>query len=118
MATYRHGLVSFIDLLGFGAIVDAGASPDTILRMLESVKRSSHVSVDTKRAIDLEYLCISDCLIRSLHLEHPEKTTAPELQQELLDLVHIQFELLAYGLPIRGAVVHGDVYFRGRTIFG
>lgn len=118
MAKYRHGIVTFLDLLGFAAAVNGGTSPDDILKMMKAVRKASHEDADTKKVVKIEYLCISDCMIRSLHLENPSKVTAPELQQELLDLVHMQCQLIWNGYPVRGAVTHGDIYFKGKTLFG
>jgi hypothetical protein len=118
MAGYTHGIVTFLDMLGFGAIVENGAPPDEILAMLEAVKKAAFQDADAKRILRIEYLCISDCMIRSLEISHPQKVPAPELQQELLDLVHMQCELIWKGYPVRGAVTHGKIYFKGRTLFG
>jgi hypothetical protein len=110
--------VTFLDLLGFGQMIDAGIPPDEVLKMLREVRRVAHEDAETKKLVKIEYLCISDCMIRALQLENPRKVTSPELQSELLQLAHMQTELILRGYPVRGAVTHGSVYFKGRTLFG
>jgi len=118
MAEYNHAIVTFVDLLGFGSAVDGGKPVNDILAMLQAVREEAHEDTETKKLVKIEYMCVSDCMIRALHLDDQQKVTAPELQQEMLQLVHMQCSLILKGFPVRGAVSHGPVYFKGRTLFG
>lgn len=117
MAAYNHAIVTFIDLLGFARFVDAGARPDTILKVLNAVEEAAHVDDDTREIVGIDYLCISDCMIRCARLES-SRLIAPDLQMELLSLCHLQHELLRQGFPIRGGITHGPVYMDGTKVFG
>jgi len=118
MADYKHGIVTFLDLLGFANAVASGKPVIEILEMLNAVNEAAFEDSETKKLVQIEYMCVSDCMIRSLHLKDPAKVTAPELQQEMLQLCHMQCRLILQGFPVRGAVSHGPVYFTGRTLFG
>ena len=118
MVHYKHCIVTFLDLLGFAQMIGGGASPPVVLKMLRAVRKAAREDADTKNLLKIEYLCISDCMIRSLALNDRAHVTSPELQSELLQIMHMQVELLIQGFPVRGALTHGKVYFKGRTLFG
>ncbi len=118
MAEYKHAIVSFIDLLGFSDTVKNSISPDEIITMLSIVKDRAKISTESKDMFGSEVMCVSDCIIRAEPLMHPQKVSAPESLMELLSLVHLQAELIHEGFPVRGAITHGRVYFKGRTLFG
>lgn len=108
--TYRHGIVSFLDILGFSTWVD---QPETtaseVYNILHHARENSHVDEETTQILGIRNIAISDCMIRTAEIDEPlGQVHAPAILSEILALAYVQlgfFELTRK--PIRGGITHG-----------
>lgn len=112
---YQKGIISFIDVLGFRALL-LRERPKAILDYLELLHWTADVADDEKgekRTPDVHVVAFSDSIIR---VANPLEESA--LFHELLMIIHAQMELSAHGVFLRGGLTYGDVYAVGNTVFG
>ena len=111
--TYRHGIVSFLDILGFATFVDhAETTANDVYNILRQARENSHVDKKTTQILGIRNIAISDCMIRTAEIDEPlTQVLAPEILSEILALAYVQlgfFEIARK--PIRGGITHGRCY--------
>ena len=117
---YRPAVITFVDILGFKDII-AKSSFETVAKKLKTVRRLSGVDPsNTGEDGDAKIIQFSDSIIRVRPLDSKANKSARYglLFFELLDLVHMQGELISHGICMRGGVSLGEVHFEEDTLYG
>lgn len=118
---YNTSIISFLDILGFGSIVDNTHSADEVFKILETFKYQTQPDKDLSKIYELKFTNFSDTVIRTTPIfsETNKEFRVGILFCELLDLIHIQSDLIyKEGIFIRGGVTIGKICQEGRHIFG
>lgn len=121
MAAYRDAIVTFFDILGYSELVLSGKDPDEVLKVLAETRYHSEVDDELQAMFESSFINFSDCIVRITPLDGPANKKGSRvglLFHELLGLVHIQLELAALGIAIRGGVTAGQIYCDGKHVFG
>jgi hypothetical protein len=111
-AAYSPYIVTFLDILGFRELLRT-KSADEIDRIIKLTRRHAADEKGEQKEIGLQTVAFSDSIIR---LRSASESSG--LFYELLDLLHAQAGLLAYGVLVRGGIALGDVYRDGDRVFG
>jgi hypothetical protein len=120
-ARYRPSLVTFLDILGFREAVKKRACAD-VLRILKQVERFTDARKPTKEddpedlEFDAKVIAFSDSIVRVRPLD--TKHRYGPLWHELISLVHVQGELIQFGVVLRGGISLGDTYIEDGRVFG
>jgi hypothetical protein len=128
---YNFSIVSFFDVLGFRQIVET-KEPEEIERILTLFDYNSNprTRYDTGPGADLShsaadetgliYTGFSDLGVRSVNVRSEENLAASYgvLFHEILDLTHIQIELVAKSILIRGGLTVGEIAHTDEMVFG
>jgi len=117
---YRTAVITFVDILGFKDII-AKSSFETVQKKLKTVRRLSGADpASTGEDGEAKIIQFSDSIIRVRPLDSKANKSARYglLFFELLDLVHMQGELINHGICMRGGVSLGDVHFEEGTLYG
>lgn len=114
-ASYRKAIVTFIDVLGFGRMLETASAADvakTLRRMYFAGDAHEPAGENADRG--LHVVAFSDSIVRTRDLEELHGA----FFMELLGLVHMQAGLTDLGVFIRGGMSFGKVYADGTTVFG
>ncbi|WP_153028144.1 hypothetical protein [Pseudomonas aeruginosa] len=117
---YRQCIISFIDLLGFKDIIQNSSAED-IRRRLSIVRDFSGLGdFENGEGYAPKVIQFSDSIIRirPIDSEANRAYNYGIVFHELLDLVHMQSDLINSRIPVRGGVSIGDVFYDEQTIFG
>jgi len=110
---YKHSIVSFLDILGFGLFVEnKSTTANDIYKILMQARKKSNVDGQLTKACGVRNIAISDCMIRTAEIDEPlDQVLAPEILAELLALAYVQLEFFeVVKKPIRGGITHGKCY--------
>jgi hypothetical protein len=120
MAEYKKCVFTFMDVLGFGSLVDNETDPDKIAEILSTLTDSAKPSVETAEMYEIDFLTFSDSTIRSIHInsETNKKHRLGIFFHELHDLVFAQANMVDKGYFVRGGVTVGDICIDGQMVFG
>ena len=110
-AVYEKRIVAFVDVLGFKTMIE-DSETDTALRhkikrAMEIIRKSASESWG-ERVVST----FSDSAVISY------KLSQSSLFYLLIDIIHLQINLGALGIMIRGGIAIGDCYHDGNVIFG
>lgn len=119
-AVYEKRIVAFLDILGFSTMIE-DSKVDTTLRVkiknaMEIIYRVKEEYGDDKgfeSATGIRVTTFSDSIVISYPANKHDG-----LFLLLINIIHLQLELGALGIMIRGGIAIGDVYHDGRMIFG
>jgi len=118
-AVYRPAVVTFLDILGFSNLVKNGTAEE-VAKVLNTLRRFAE-SKQFKEPDDTDAISLSfsDCIIRirfldGVNQQHP----IGHLFHEILDLFHIQGELVPHRILIRGGMTMGNICAADSTVFG
>lgn len=116
---YRLAIVTFLDILGFKEIV-ADLKPDQINQILKIVEESTTSNDSIRDSLSSNTIVFSDSIIRVRVIESKENLAYPIglVFSELLELVHIQGELITEEILIRGGITLGDICVDENRVFG
>ena len=117
---YREAVITFVDLLGFKQLISSSSFED-VSKKLKTVRRLSGSDEDENgEGIEPKIIQFSDSIIRIRPLDSAANKESPYglMFQEMLDLVHMQGELINHGICVRGGVSLGQVHFDDETLFG
>jgi hypothetical protein len=110
---YESCIVTFIDVLGFRALVTNRSAADVhhVIKALERFTKPDNVGVsrkDVRIFSQAHAQSVSDAIVRV----RPYKTMYRDgaLVHEILDLLHAQIELVNLGVLIRAGLTVGDAY--------
>lgn len=116
---YRPAVVTFLDILGFSSLVKNGTAEE-VAQVLKTLRRFAE-SKQFKEPDDTDALSFSfsDCIVRirfldGVNQQHP----IGHLFHEILDLIHIQGELILHRILVRGGMTMGSICAIGSTVFG
>jgi len=120
MAVYTKSIVSYFDILGFRKIVSEAPSPEHVARKLRALARFSSPSPHIVDMFGNTFSNFSDLVLRTIPISPNPRLTGEEglLYWELLDLVHVQAELIDQDVLLRGSITVGDIYIHEKTVFG
>jgi hypothetical protein len=124
---YKKCIITYIDILGFKAMVDesishAGTREGILhaLRKIDSEVRNPgifHVDDNERKLEGFEVRGFSDLIVRF----RPLPVAADQdyaVFREILDICFAQAELLKHGTLIRGGMTIGDLYYDESHVFG
>ena len=117
---YTKKLIAFIDILGFREkIKETEDSMDLRFEMLQTLKsifefkRENDEESLSLRELGKEVTIFSDSIVISYPLDF-----GGGLFFILMNIIHIQIDLLFKGMIFRGGLAIGDVYHDGSIVFG
>lgn len=114
---YRLALITFIDILGFSDLVAKSESPAKIRKILSRLASFAGSKADAKYEIDeTTAVVFSDSIVRVRFLDGPYRSGA--LFQEVLKLLHVQGEMLADDVLLRGGLTVGLIHVEDHMAFG
>lgn len=117
---YRQAVITFVDILGFKHLINTETFEE-VSKKLKIIRRLSDVD-DQQDGENFEPKVIqfSDSIIRIRPLDSKANNESRYglMFYEMLDLVHIQGELINHGICVRGGVSLGNVHFDDQTLFG
>src|SRR5229473_8151572 len=111
---YSKRIVAFLDILGFEDHIERTADPDyarKILRVLRSifrVKQENDSDPIPLKEIGIEVTVFSDSVVISYSADDENA-----LFGVILDITHLQLNLMAHGVLMRGGISVGDLYHDG-----
>jgi hypothetical protein len=123
---YRDAIVSYVDLLGFRALIEASdADPskvDDITGILQAteIKGNLNTGVLTNQGIEelVDTRIFSDLIVRTT-LKRDELDLAIHLRYELMTLARIQWEFIQYHkVLVRGGVSYRKMNDQRKFLFG
>ncbi|MCR9077838.1 MAG: hypothetical protein NXH78_01955 [Hyphomonadaceae bacterium] len=110
---YEMRYVGFVDILGFGALVEAAhAQPERRKAIAEALKTAREVDAPHNGETGLSFHFFSDSIIASAH------RTEDGLWHLLLALDSLAHNLLVKDIWVRGGVAVGGVYVDPDLVFG
>lgn len=120
MAQYRDCIVTFFDILGYSELVLSGRDPDEVLSVLAETKHHADIDPELQAIFESSFVNFSDCVVRVIPIDSEvnQSIQVGLLFHEILGLVHVQMELTARGIPIRGGVTAGPLYHGDGHLFG
>mgnify|MGYP002510084474 FL=1 len=111
--SYEERVVAFVDILGFSAMVNKSFNNEEeyekikfALETIQNVKKISDIN-------DAKVTTFSDSII----ISYPAKARDP-LFYILIDLIHLQLNLLQQGILVRGGIAKGKVRHVKEMVFG
>lgn len=120
---YQRSIITFIDILGFREIVSKRtvSEVDRILDLFNEFGTPCRLDPDEESdPSEPVVLSFSDSIIRVRNLESEENLAFPmgHLFHEVNSLVHLQTDLVNYGVLVRGGVSVGPVSVSANRVFG
>ncbi|MBP7791475.1 MAG: hypothetical protein KA120_00230 [Candidatus Goldbacteria bacterium] len=116
---YKTCIITFLDILGFKKVMENETDPNVIL---EKLKIFEYYNEDQRpfRRGEPYFFKFSDMAIRVRNVLSRSNIKYPQgiLFFELLDLVHLQTNMVANDIFIRGAVVIDELYYEKKNVFG
>jgi hypothetical protein len=119
---YRPAVVTFLDILGFRDRVAASQDATAIRRILARLRSFSDVGdpdekTEAEHGLEVTHsIAFSDSVVRIRFFDTDYPSGA--LYHEVLSLLHVQAEMMADDVLVRGGVTVGDVYLEGDMAFG
>lgn len=119
---YRPAVVTFLDILGFRERVAASQDATAIRRILARLRDFSDVGDPDEgdgaaRGYEVtRSIAFSDSIVRVRFYDTEYPSGA--LFHEILSLLHVQAEMMADDVLVRGGVTVGPVYLEGDMAFG
>jgi hypothetical protein len=117
---YDISIITYIDILGFRNIVNQRNKPKDIYSILKSFRYFSKPDTELARDYEQSFYNFSDCAVRVTKILSEVNKARPVglLFYELIDVLHLQFELVNQGIFLRGGITIGEIYIKNNFIFG
>ena len=120
MAEYTKRIIAFIDILGFKSKIDKSVNDlnemeqiyNALCRIYKIKKDNDNGTMSLREELGVEITTFSDSAVISYPAERDN------LFYLLLNLIHLQLELVIDGVLIRGGLTIGDLYHDGNIVFG
>jgi hypothetical protein len=116
MITYKEKIVCFIDILGFGEMVEGEYinTPEKIYSILSEIKTLIIGWVGTPIAskIDLQITLFSDCIVFSFLPDRHYFMTFHFFKELSIEMV------IKYNLLFRGGITYGKIFHDAEMVFG
>lgn len=114
---YRPAVITFLDIMGFRERVESSTDATEIEHILSRLRDFAHNTEEPSDKFEhTRSVAFSDSIVRVRFYDTAYPGGA--LFQELLSLVHIQTEMMAKDILLRGGVTTGMIYFDGDLAFG
>jgi hypothetical protein len=115
---YRPCIVTFLDILGFKAMIAKMTAQQIgdALALLGQISDGDVKETDDWPAGLARSIAFSDSIVRMCPIDGDDPSGS--FFHELIALVHIQGELAHRGIFMRGGMSVGDIYFSGTILFG
>lgn len=117
---YNKRIVAFIDILGFQAYIKQSENnPDCaqrikrVLNYIAYLKKDNDEGKLSLREIGKEVTVFSDSIV----ISYPYSLES-SLFYLMIDIVHIQLQLVAEGFLFRGGIAIGELHHKGNIVFG
>lgn len=116
---YNSSIITYVDILGFKNIVNQSKTIE-VHSILEKFRHFSKPDEEIAQEYEQSFINFSDCSVRITKILSKVNKTRPVglLFYELLDVLHLQFELVNLGIFIRGGITIGYIYNQDNYIFG
>lgn len=117
---YREAVITFVDILGFKNLIRTNTY-EQVAGKLATVRRLSGLNeAEDGEGYEPKIIQFSDSIIRIRPLDSAanKEMRYGLMFYEMLDLVHMQGELINHGVCVRGGVSLGKVHFDNQTLFG
>jgi hypothetical protein len=117
---YRDAVITFVDILGFKNLI-ASSTYEEVAAKLSTVRRLSGLDeAEDGEGFEPKIIQFSDSIIRIRPLDSAANMEMRYglMYFEILDLVHMQGELINHGVCVRGGVSIGNVHIDNQTLFG
>ena len=111
-AAYQERYCAFLDIMGFGDLINEDASPIRLHSLLKKIHEPQSWSPDSIRLSNFRAQSISDAVALSTD------ATQNGLTHLFLTVEVLALDLLSTGYFIRGAIVKGDLYHDDKMVFG
>lgn len=119
---YETRIVAFVDILGFKEKIDQSVTDEKAYKKIyyalkQILSRREHIEADTKKGYnvsDIRVTTFSDSAV----ISYPLEPGSGNLFYILLDLVHLQIDLLQSAFLLRGGITVGKLYHDGAIIYG
>jgi hypothetical protein len=118
MAQYTESIISYFDILGFKTIVDKSIDPEEVARKLRALRRHSATDGDMAELYGSTFTNFSDLVLRTVPVHQTKTGGGGSLFWEIIDLVHVQGELIRSGVLLRGALTIGEIFIQDGIVFG
>ncbi|MEF2253391.1 hypothetical protein V4D00_23745 [Ralstonia solanacearum] len=117
---YREAVVTFVDILGFKQLIDSNTFEEVANKLTTVRRLSGYDETQSGEGFEPKILQFSDSIIRVRPLDSVANVESRYglMFYEMLDLVHMQGELINHGVCVRGGVSLGQVHFDNQTLFG
>lgn len=117
---YSKRIIAFIDILGFKEhIKKTGKDKEyakkilKVMKIIEEREKDNYEGFLSEYNIGKEVTVFSDSVVISYPLN-----LGGSVFYVLMDLIHLQMDLIFHGILFRGGVVVGDLYHDRNTVFG
>ncbi|PHD33538.1 hypothetical protein [Bacillus toyonensis] len=117
---YENRIVAFLDMLGFQEhITKTTQDPEhfnkirNALNFIAQEKAQNDTGLLNMRELGREYSIFSDSIVISYPANYPGAAF-----YLLLDIIHIQLDMLSAGIVMRGAVTIGELCHNDNIVFG
>lgn len=118
---YTERIVAFIDILGFKKLVERSLhSPEAAQRIYRALQLIYQRKEDNEatgfmgmQKYGVEVAVFSDSVVISYPVDY-----SGGLFFVLLDVIHLQLELMGLGILIRGGIAIGPLYHNGQIVYG
>ncbi|EAR66228.1 hypothetical protein B14911_10852 [Bacillus sp. NRRL B-14911] len=111
---YEQRIIVFIDILGFREhIIKTTKDPSYFLKMRNTLNFISDLKSERFEEDVREITVFSDSIVISYPVEYPGSVFLL-----LLDVIHIQLEMMANGILMRGGIAVGDLCHKDNIVYG
>lgn len=116
---YSFSLITYLDVLGFRDLIER-KTPGEISRVVRILKEKTKPDDKADKTHGLKFFNFSDTAVRITPLYTPVNIKQPfgHLFFEILNLVHIQCDLVLQNIIIRGALTAGDIVKSWGVMYG
>ncbi|QQS34789.1 MAG: hypothetical protein IPM56_11005 [Ignavibacteriales bacterium] len=117
---YDISIIAYFDILGFKNIVNRGHKANDVYSILDKFRFFSKPDHEIAKDYEQSFFNFSDCAVRTTKILSRVNKRRPVglLFYELIDVLHLQFELVHKGIFIRGGLTIGEIYNKDNFIFG
>jgi hypothetical protein len=118
---YQLSVISYFDILGMRQLLtDSGNDPSKIEKLLSLCKVLSDPDQGSKDAWGWQFVNFSDLIVRAVPImsDANKQHRIGLMFHELSDICHIQANLIARGVMVRGSMTVGNIAIEHELVFG
>lgn len=114
---YSPHLVTYIDILGFGELVQQN-DPNFISRAIRQVQELTIPNVHTNKYKNDHYVNFSDLIVHTIPLDEQDQNLESVVANELKYTALVQAALIEKRILLRGAIAIGNIERSYNVLFG